>query len=56
MMARRSARQITPTLSDDSAFLLAERGAMGESLEKRLRMGFSYHNWSTIERLNCMQF
>jgi hypothetical protein len=32
MMARRSARQITPTLSDDSAVLLAARGAIGESL------------------------
>jgi hypothetical protein len=33
MMARRSARQITPTLSDGSAVLLAARGAIGESLE-----------------------
>ena len=33
MMARRSARQITPTLSDDSAVLLAARGAIGESLK-----------------------
>jgi hypothetical protein len=31
MMARRSARQITPTLSDGTADLLAERGAIGES-------------------------
>jgi hypothetical protein len=30
-MARRSARQITPTLSDDSAFFPAERGAIGKS-------------------------
>jgi hypothetical protein len=33
MMARRSARQITLTLSDGSEALLAERGAIGESLE-----------------------
>jgi hypothetical protein len=32
MMARRSARQITPTLSDGTAELLAARGAIGESL------------------------
>jgi hypothetical protein len=31
-MARRSARQITPTLSDGSA-VLAVRGAIGESWE-----------------------
>jgi hypothetical protein len=56
MMARRSARQITPTLSDDSAVLLAARGAIGESLKRVLRMALSYHNCARIERLNCMQF
>ena len=34
IMARRSARQITLTLSDVTADLLAERGAIGESQGK----------------------
>jgi hypothetical protein len=54
-MARRSARQITPTLSDDSGVLLAERDAIGESLG-RASDGVSYHICPSIERLNCMQF
>jgi hypothetical protein len=56
MMARRSARQITPTLSDGSAVLLAARGAIGESSRSVLRIALSYHNCVPIERLNCMQF
>jgi hypothetical protein len=55
IMARRSARQITPTLSDDSAVLLAGRGAIDESLDV-LRLELSYHNCRRIEHLNCMQF
>jgi hypothetical protein len=55
MMARRSARQITPTLSDGTADLLAERGAIGESL-RRASNAVCYHNWPPMERLNCMQF
>src|SRR4029079_2733397 len=55
MMARRSARQITPTLSDDSGVLLAERDAIGESLG-RASDGVSYHDCPSIEGLNCMQF
>jgi NitT/TauT family transport system ATP-binding protein len=44
MMARRSARQITPTLSDGSAVLLAARGAIGESP----RSGFEWRSHITI--------
>jgi hypothetical protein len=43
-------------LSDDSAVLLAARGAIGESSSGVLRMTLSYHNCAPIERLNCMQF
>src|ERR1700712_5736897 len=56
MMARRSARQITPTLSDDSAFLPAGGGAIVESPQGSTSNATSYHEWSTVERLNCMQF
>ena len=49
---------MTPTLSDDSAFLLAARGAIGESRWRRcdLLCAFPYHSHPTIRRLNRMQF
>jgi hypothetical protein len=57
MMARRSARQITLALSDGSAFLLAVRGAIGESRGNiRLQSAILYHTRPAAERLNCMQF
>jgi hypothetical protein len=54
MMARRSARQITLTLSELTADLLAARGAIWADPGKR--RGISYHTWSAMVRLNCMQF
>jgi hypothetical protein len=53
MIARRSARQITLTLSDDSEVLLLARAAIGESLEWDRHRSFSTGRRQSIAPIAC---